>query len=194
MSKAAKTGAAGTSDAQPKKSKVLIIAIAAIVFMAGGGAAAFWLKKPPHPARPDEAGVAAEEAPTQAPPAYVQLGTFTANLVHEEGDRYLQVSIDLKITKPELAVKIKATNPEILHHLNMLLQSKRPSELASLDGKQKLAEQIKAQVEYVLGLRKTSPAIAGLDATSNAAQSSPVETHTGQSGIADVLFTSFIIQ
>lgn len=195
MSKAAKTGAAETTDAPPKKSKKkLIIIIAAIVLLVSGGATAFLLLKPSHPAKPDETSVAAEEAPLEVTPAYVQLGTFTANLIHEEGDRYLQVAIDLKITKPELAEKIKATSPEILHHINMLLQSKRPSELASFDGKQKLAEQIKEQVEYVLNLRKTPPAIAGLDATPGAAQSSPTETHTRQSGIANVLFTSFIIQ
>lgn len=203
---AAKPGAAEATDAPPKKSKKkLIIIIAVMVLLIGGGAAAFLSMKPDHPAEPDEAEVAAEEALPDVPPAYVQLGTFTANLIHEEGDRYLQVAIELKITQPELAGKIKATNPEILHHINMLLQSKRPSELASFNGKQKLAEQIKAQVEYVLGLRKSPPEIADSDATPNKeeyaaqtapveAQSSPTETHAGESGIADVLFTSFIIQ
>jgi len=213
MSKAAKPGAAEAADAPPKKSKKkLIIIIAVMVLLIGGGAAAFLLMKPSPPAKPDEAGAMAEAAHPDVPPAYVQLGTFTANLIHEEGDRYLQVAIELKITRPELKEKIKATNPEILHRVNMLLQSKRPSELASFDGKQKLAEQIKAQVEYVLGLRKTPPAITDSDATPNKeehtaqtvpteAQSSPTETPAAatetpasKSGIADVLFTSFIIQ
>lgn len=215
MSKAekAKPGAAEATDAPPKKSKKkLIVIIAVMVLLIGGGAAAFLLLKPAHPAKSDEAEVALEEAHPEVPASYVQLGTFTANLIHEEGDRYLQVAIELKITKPELAEKIKATNPEILHRVNMLLQSKRPSELASFDGKQKLAEQIKAQVEYVLGLRKTPPTIADSEATPNKeehaaqtapteAQSSPTETHAAptetpasKNGITDVLFTSFIIQ
>lgn len=156
MSKTAKPAASQATDTPPpkKSKKKLIMIIAAVALLAGGGAAAFLLLKPAPAPKTD---AVAEEAPPEAPPAYVQLGTFTANLIHEEGDRYLQVAIDLKITKPELAEKIKATNPEILHRVNMLLQSKRPSELASFDGKQKLAEQIKAQVEYVLGLRKTPP-------------------------------------
>lgn len=220
MSKAAKPGAAEATGAPPKKGaekpdaaeavgappkkskKKLIVIISVMVLLIGGGAAAFLLMKPSHPAKSDEAEVAAEEAHPEVPPVYVQLGTFTANLIHEEGDRYLQVAIDLKITKPELAEKIKATNPEILHHVNMLLQSKRPSELASFEGKQKLSEQIKAQVEYVLGLRKTPPTITETDATPNKvaqtapteAQSSPTETHASNSGITEVLFTSFIIQ
>lgn len=202
MSKAAKPSpavAAGTPpgtppDTPPKKSKKKLVLILAIVLLTGIATAAFLFKKPTHPANPDEAATAAEETHPEAPPTYVQLGTFTANLIHEEGDRYLQIAIELKITKPELAEKIKATSPEILHHLNMLLQSKRPSDLATIEGKQKLAEQIKSQVEYVLGLRKTPPVITDSDTNSSAAQSSPVEAPVGQTGIADVLFTSFLIQ
>ncbi|MBI5626190.1 MAG: flagellar basal body-associated FliL family protein [Nitrosomonadales bacterium] len=211
MSKPAKPGPSDASGTPPGKSNSKPIIITAFVsLLIGGGAAAFLLMKPSHPAKPDETAVAAEEVHHETPSTYVQLGTFTANLIHEEGDRYLQVAIELKITKPELAEKIKAANPEILHHINMLLQSKRPSELASFDGKQKLAEQIKAQVEFVLGLRKTPPAITDPEATPDKvehvaqaapaeAQSSPAGMHTGKSdagksGIVDVLFTSFIIQ
>lgn len=192
MAKAAKpdaTQAADTPAPPPKKSKKkLIIVIAALVLLLGGGAAAFLLLKPAHPIKPE-----AEEKETHAAKtvSYVELGTFTANLVHEEGDRYLQVSISIKITKPELAEKIKASNPEILHHVNMLLQSKRPSELATLEGKQILADQIKAQVEFVLGLRKAAP-ITNPEQAGNEVE--PANAHVIRTDIADVLFTTFIIQ
>src|SRR3989338_11388382 len=198
MSKAAKPTASQTTDTPPPKKgkKKLIMIIAVLALLMGGGAAAFLLMKPAS----GKAEAVAEEAHPEVPSIYVQLGTFTANLIHEEGDRYLQVAIDLKITKPELAGKIKATNPEILHRVNMLLQSKRPSELARFDGKQKLAEQIKGQVEYVLGLRKTAPAITDTAAPSDGTPAAPAEPaapakpQAGNNGIADVLFTSFIIQ
>lgn len=209
MSKTAKPAASQEpqeTDAPPPKKgkKKLIVIVVLVLLLIGGGAAAFLLMKPSSPANPDDAEVTAEaeteaaaEAEAEAsdvPPTYAQLGTFTANLIQEEGDRYLQVAIELKLTKPELAEKIKATNPEILHHINMLLQSKRPSELASFDGKQKLAEQVKGQVEYVLGLRKAAPAITDTAAPSDGTPAAPAETQGGNSGIADVLFTSFIIQ
>lgn len=196
MSKTAKPAASQATDAPPpkKSKKKLIIVIVLMLLLIGGGAAAFLLMKPSPPANPDEAEAVAEEAIPDVPSTYVQLGTFTANLIHEEGDRYLQVAIELKITKPELTEKIKTTNPEILHRINMLLQSKRPSELASFDGKQKLAEQIKGQVEYVLGLRKTAPAITDSEAPSDGTQAAPAETQVSKRGITDVLFTSFIIQ
>jgi flagellar FliL protein len=192
MARAAKpapqTAEAEEAEAPPKKSKKkLILFIAAVVLLVGGGAAAFLLLGPA-PA-PKHGGTApAETARSEIPPKFIDLGQFTANLIREEEDRYLQVAISLKVTNPELEEKIKENKPEILHRVNMLLQSKLPSELATFDGKEKLAQQIKAQVEYVLGLRKTAPAI------STEQGAAPVETGASKSGIADVLFTSFIIQ
>ncbi|NNM79857.1 MAG: flagellar basal body protein FliL [Gallionella sp.] len=210
MSKAEKPAAAEA----PKKNKKMLVIILAAVLLIGGGAAAFFLLKPAH-APKSEAAV--EETHPEVPPKYVELGTFTANLIHEEGDRYLQVAISLKISKPELEEKIKASNPEIMHRVNMLLQSKTPSELATLQGKEKLARDIKAQVEYVLGFRKMEPvitqsvaqlpesAVVKNEATAVASEVKPVteaseakpvaETpKAANSGISEVLFTSFIIQ
>lgn len=199
MAKVAKPGTQADSpeaDVPPPKSgkKKLIVIIALAILLLGGGAAAFMLLAP----SPDEGMIAArkvsearmeEEKRLREPPKFVGLGTFTANLMQEDGDRYLQVAISLKVTRPELEEKIKAHNPEVLHRINMLLQSKRPSDLADFAGKERLAMQIKGQVEYVLGLRKTAPIIRA-----NQAEASPGETDTAKGGIADVLFTSFIIQ
>lgn len=103
-----------------------------------------------------------------AKPKFVDLGTFTVELLPEKGgtSRYLQVSIALKLKEPVLEQIIIASRPEILSKINMLLQSKRPSELATLDGKERLANDINAQIEKVFGV----------------------------SGVSDVLFTSFTMQ
>lgn len=193
MARAAKPATQATeqeeADAPPKKSKKkLILFIAAVVLLMGGGAAAFLLLNPA-PAPKHGGAAPAEAAHPEIPPKFVDLGQFTANLAREDEDRYLQVAISLKVTKPELEEKIKESKPEILHRVNMLLQSKRPSELSTFDGKENLAQQIKAQVEYVLGLRKIAPVIS-------AEQSAvlPVAASASKSGISDVLFTSFIIQ
>lgn len=204
MSKpAAKPAAAATGDQPPKSKKMLIIIIAVVVLLAGGGAAAFFMMKKDHPPKGDHAE-ASEEAPAdegedegdskhKLPPKFVEIGTFTANLLHEEGDRYLQVAITLKLSKPELEEKVKESNPEIQHRINMLLQSKRPSELATPEGKEKLASDIKVQVEYVLGLRKSLPTTHAPAPEGEAPHAAPAET-PGKKGVAEVLFTSFIIQ
>jgi len=192
MSKAAKPEAAPATDAAAppakKSKKKLIIIIIAVVVLGGAGVVGFLLMNPAHP--PQLEGGIEEHAPETAA-TYAELGTFTANLIQEEGDRYLQTAISLKLTKPELVEKIKASNPEILHRVNMLLQSKRPSELSTFEGKQMLADQIKAQVEYVLGLRKAAPTISTEPAASDAVAT---DTPAVKTDIAEVLFTSFIIQ
>lgn len=191
---AAKPGAEGATDAPPKKSKKKrIIIIAIVIALIGAGATAFLLMQPEKHGNAATDAAAKEKAENEArsknPPKFVDLGTFTANLVREDGDRYLQIAISLKITKPDLEEKIKASSPEILHHVNMVLQSKRPSELTDLEGKERLAEQIKGQVEYVLGLRKTAPAIS-----TEQADVAPVGARKIRTDVAEVLFTSFIIQ
>ena len=186
---APQTSGGGDAAAPPRKNKKrLILLIAAIVLLMGGGAAAFLLMKPAQTPKHGSGAAPAEAGRQEIPPKFVDLGQFTANLVREEEDRYLQVTISLKVSNPELEEKIKESKPEILHRVNMLLQSKRPSELSTFDGKERLAQQIRAQVEYVVGLRKTAPPI-------NPEQSpAPVESSPSKSGISDVLFTSFIIQ
>lgn len=202
MAKPGKPAEEEAADAPPKKGqKKLIIIIAVVAVLAiGGGVAAFLLMQPHEAAgtaekagaaEKDAAEKADEEASAKNPPKYVDLGTFTANLVREESDQYLQVAISLKLTRPELEERVKNSSPEIMHRVNMLLQSKRPSELLTYEDKVKLAEQIKQQVEYVLHLRKVAPVISSDQVE---AAPAPAETKAGKSGIAEVLFTSFIIQ
>lgn len=191
MSKTVKPAASQTTDVQqPKKTKKkLILIIATAALLTGGGAAAFFLWK--HPQAP-KTGVAEEELHAEAMLKFVDLGTFTANLVHEEGDRYLQVGISLKLTRPELEEKVKQFIPEIAHNINMLLQSKRPSDLYTVEGKVRLASEIKTRVEIVIGLRKTAPEI---HSEHREDASAPAATHEiARKGIEEVLFTSFIIQ
>ncbi len=214
MSKPAKPAATG--DQPPKSKKMLIIIIAAVVLLAGGGGAAFvLLKKPAHPpakqehsaeaddaAAAEEDNVDEEDSHEKTPPKYVELGTFTGKLVDESADRYLQIAISVKLSKPALEEKIKERNPEIMHKINMLLQSKRPAELDTVQGKEKLANDIKAQVEYVLGLRRTAPEIHttplpdAADANDHNSHEEPSHKEEARSkrGVEEILFTSLIIQ
>ena len=175
-----------------RKKLIIIIIIAVTVLVIGGGVAAFFLMKPSHDATTTDtkaAEKAEDEALSKNKPIYVDLGTFTANLVRENGDQYLQVAISLKLIRPDLEEKVKASSPEIMHRVNMLLQSKRASELVTYEDKTRLSRQIKEQVEYVLRLRKTAPTIS-----SNQDGAAPAETGSSRTGISEVLFTSFIIQ
>jgi flagellar FliL protein len=125
-----------------------------------------------------------ERAATKDSPKFVDLGTFTANLQREEEDMYLQVSISLRISKGEIEEKLSALKPEIQAKVNRILQSKKPSEISTEEGKAKLGGELKAAIEYIIGLRKIDPG--------STAQTSPEQTTP--SGLDDVIFPSFIIQ
>jgi flagellar protein FliL len=199
---AASKKAADDSGAAPKSSKKkLIMIIVGVLVLIAGGVVAFLLLKPPAPTKHSgtaakvsataavEEAVEDEKAHPETAAKFVDLGQFTANLIREDEDRYIQIAISLKISKPELEEKIKETKPEILHRVNMLLQNKKPSQLATIEGKERLVNEIKAQAEYVLGLRKVAPPIENPHAGASA-----VEIPPARSGISEVLFTSFIIQ
>lgn len=200
MSKPAKPAAPAEAagDQQPPKSKkMLIIIIALVVLLAAGGAAAYFLlMKPTHSDKQSKSADSEEttsEEDAKLPPKFVEVGTFTANLMHEEGDRYLQVGISLKLSKPELEEKIKALTPEIQNTINILLQSKYPSQLSSVEGKKKLAAEIQEQIEFIMGLRKSASPIHSVQPGSEAPQTVPA-SEPAKKGIDAVLFTSFIIQ
>ena len=144
---------------------------------------------------------------------------FTVNLQREVADQFLQIGITLKILQPELEEKIKKNLPEIRSRLLVLLSSKLPSELTNSNGKKKLAHEIIAETEIVLGLR-TAPtlsnsiihtsaktgAASSVEAASQVEATSSEETSAAteetstkpkseeNDSIVEVLFTSFIIQ
>lgn len=198
MAKPDTPAATAESDAvaSPKKSKkMLFIIIALVLLLVIGGVVAFLLLGHDESTKTGEKTPAAEEH-VQETAVYVELGTFTANLIREEGERYLQTAISLKLSKSGLEEKIKTSRPEIMHRVNMLLQSKSPSSLANNEGRELLAKEIKAQIEYVLGLRKVAPVIGNASTESVQGESAPAKTEIPKikSDLAEVLFTSFIIQ
>lgn len=196
MAKGTKPGTkpeeAADTAAPPKKSKkkLIIIIVAVVALLAAAAVAALLLLKPAHPRQGEGEETHGETKVEEhkVPPKFVELGTFTTNLAPDEGDRFVQANISLKISKPELEEAIKNAKPELQHRINMLLQSKLPSELGTTEGKIKLAEQIKVQAQEVLGLRKAAPQHEGAPAEAGATETKAKE------GVDEVLFTSLLIQ
>ena len=123
---------------------------------------------------PDTSEVSSDEKPE-----FVHLGEFLINLNGEDRPQFLKTSISLKLGRPGYLESIEASIPEIRHHVNVLLQTLTATELATHEGKLLLAERIKEHTERVMGYRKST-------GTSGAGMKKSI--------IADVLFTSFIIQ
>jgi flagellar FliL protein len=166
--------------ASPKKSKKLIIIIAATVLLlvAGGAAAFFLLHKDSAADGEDE--VATEDAKPakkkksgkEVPPVFVPFESFTVNLVPEQGDQYLQLVISVDVEDEHTGETVKAQMPKLRNKVMLLLSDKKASELLPKEGKEKLATEIRDQMNTVL----------------------EPSAKPGYGPVREVLFTSFIIQ
>jgi flagellar FliL protein len=181
MAKAAPAPA--EAEAPKRKSKLLLIIIIAVVLLAAAGAAAFLLLKKA-PAEEGGAEPAKVEKKHKAepgkPPTFVNLEAFTVNLTPDTGDQYLQLVIALKVDDEHAGEAIKDFMPEIRHRILMLLASKKASDLATEAGRTDLADQIKDEVNGVIG----TP--GGTDKHG--------KKREAEGPVLAVLFTSFIVQ
>jgi flagellar FliL protein len=128
----------------PKKSRLwLWIVIALVVLLAaGGGAAWYFLATHAAPAEP--------KAAVAKPPVYVPLEPFTVNLSEENGDHYLQIGIVYQVSDDKLAETMKQYMPVLRNRILLLLSAKKPSEIATVEGKRKLVDELVAAVREAL--------------------------------------------
>ena len=212
MAKPAKPAPAeAEAPAKPKNKKLVLIIVAVLVLAAAGGGAWFFLKgsKPEVP-----------KAVVAEPPTFFSLEPFTVNLQHDESDQYLNIGITLKISSAELADKVRLNLPDVRSRLLFLLSSKHASELVPLEGKQKLAREISAEIKSIIGVtaapqkmaahegnaapntESVSGIASGVATSASSAVDAPQPAtapaeHSGgeaKEGVQDVLFTAFIIQ
>lgn len=165
----------GKAAAKPRRGKkllIIVLIIVLLVVLVAGGLLALLLAKRGGGEDGEEAAVAvAPRVDLSRPPAVVTLEAFTVNLAPDEGPRFLQVVMVLRVVDARTGENLKGFMPQIRHSINLLLSSKLPSELATSSGRELLAQEITDEINKVLG---TAP---------------------GQEGpIQGVFFNSFIIQ
>jgi flagellar FliL protein len=143
-----------------KKGKLLIIIliVVGVIVLVGGGIAAWLLTTAPDKSKQahGEEG-AAEEHDDEHPPIYEKLEQFTVNLADQES--YLQTEIQLVVADVKVQEKIKARMPEVRDAMIRLLSSKTAEELSQPDGKDKLAGDIRHELNSVLGIKKDSEGV-----------------------------------
>jgi flagellar FliL protein len=102
-----------------------------------------------------------EEA--EKPPVFTRLEQFTVNLQRSDGeDHYLQVEMDLQVADDKVIENIKLRMPQIRNAMLLLLSSKTADDLAPVEGKQKLAAEIVAQVNKILGAKEPKQGVLGV--------------------------------
>jgi flagellar FliL protein len=187
-----------------KKGKGLVLVAGVVVLtLALGGGGAWFLLSGKKEAAPGEA--LAEAKHKAEPPVFATLDPFVVNLAGEE-EHYLQVGINLKVADPAVTEQIKTHLPEVRNAVLLLLSSKHPEELATLEGKNRLRHEIRMAVNGPLGVHTPVPvdavavaADAGEPAAAvpaaHASETPAPDVHdAGGEGVLEVLLTSFVIQ
>jgi flagellar FliL protein len=110
---------------------------------------------------PGSAQHAAEKAANQPPkpPVFITLEPFTVNL--QGGDHFLQLGVVLQVSNDETSDTVKAYLPQIRNRLLLLLSSKSPADLESIEAKRKLADEILAETRLPLA-ESVRPDIQGV--------------------------------
>lgn len=173
MAKAAAAPAA-EGAAAPKakgKGKLIAIIVGVLVLAGGGGAGAMiYLKPKGKPAADEKAYVEKKQS------VFSPLDPFTVNLNDPGREHYLQIGLTFEVAGTDIADALKAQMPLVRSRVLLLLTSKGAEELASPEGKAKLAGELVALVRTPMA----ELPIAGVKAENR--------------GIIDVHFSSFIIQ
>ena len=100
------------------------------------------------------------------------MDAFTVNLVPESGEQFLQLILSVEVAEAPAGDRIKTFTPKIRNNVMMLLSGKKASELLTKEGKEKLAGEIRSQMNGILA----------------------PDSKDDDAPVREVLFTSFIIQ
>ena len=165
---ASTTATQQTVDVPAKRGKlkriVLIVLIALVAAGAAAGGMYFFLLKN---------GVASSKPappPPPPPPVFFALEPMTVNLLSDDGQHYLRVGLTLKLANEKTQEGLQQHMPEIRSRILLALSNKHPEDLATLDGKHALAEELKALVEK------------------------PTDAGEPPPHVEQVLFTEFVVQ
>jgi flagellar FliL protein len=128
----------------------MLIIILAVVLLAGGGGAFFFMKKSKPPAD-EEHAAPVEHAKPAAPPTFLPLDTLVVNLADPGGERFAQLGITLEISDAKVADSVKAFMPSIRNAVLLTVSQRTTQELLTVEGKAKLAKDIRREVSTPLG-------------------------------------------
>ena len=159
----------------PKGRMKLVIGIAVAVLLAGGAAAGgtwFLLGKKGAEGGAPAAEAKAEEDTRHADATYLALENLIVNLADPGGERVAQIGITLDVKDEKTAARLKTLMPVVRSRMLVLVSQRSSEELLKRDGKEKLAEDITAEVGRVLN----------------------PEAGRGGNAVRGVLFSSFIVQ
>jgi flagellar FliL protein len=127
-----------------------IIMIVVLLLLAGGGAFAYFtfFAGSSDPAQTDQT-TKAEEVPKDV--QVVTLPTFLVNLSDPLGRRYLKMTLDVEVINPKVAEELNKSTARVQDAMILLLSSKSYADLAPLENKLLLKNEIVDRLNQILG-------------------------------------------
>ena len=146
--------------------KIIIIVVA---LLAIGGGAAFFLMGGEE-ANPETSTQAEPEVEVDQEPIYFPLApAFVVNYEHDGRVRYVQMELQIMSYQQEALDKVEVNMPAVRNSLIMLFGAQSFDELRTVEGKEKLRQDVKSTIQKAVKLK-------------------------GSLKIDDVYFTTFVMQ
>ena len=137
----------GKAEKKSGRARLVIIIVAVLLLGGAGGAAAWYYGQ-------------LQSTPAPKIPVFLSLETFTVNLEPENSDQHLQTTLTLKVGDNEAVNKIKLHMPEVRNRVLLLLSSKTASQIATVEGKKKLATELLVEINQPFGEGGGSQAVS----------------------------------
>ena len=154
----AKKDALPVDEEKKKGGKVKwIILLLVLLLLVGGGGAAYWFLMGPgavteEDAQEQEGDQTASQAPrTDFVPEIVTLDPFVVNLADPLGRRFLRMTLDVEVLNREAIAIVQRNNSRIRDAVILLLAGKSFADLASMEGKITLKNQIVERLNQIVG-------------------------------------------
>jgi flagellar protein FliL len=154
----AKKDAPPVEEERKKGGKVKwVVLLLVLLLLVGGGGAAYWFLMGPGAASEGDAteqegGQAAnQEARAEFLPEIVTLDPFVVNLADPLGRRFLRMTLDVEVLNRAAITDVQRNNSRIRDAVILLLAGKSFADLASMEGKITLKNQIVERLNQILG-------------------------------------------
>lgn len=136
-------------EEQPKKKKtLLIIVLVVIVLLIICGVVAFFVLK--KDAKDTEDTTALEQKKKEETVVQVTVPPFLVNLADPLGRRFIKLSINIEVANQEIAEIVEKNMFQIRDKVILLLSSKTYSDLAALDSKLYLKNEIVERINQII--------------------------------------------
>ena len=139
------------ADETPKKSKIAkwLIILLLILILGGGGSAYYFFYMPHDSLLPAGAEKSVAEKAERAFP--VTLPTFMVNLADPLGRRYIKLTLEIEVNGEETVKSVNDNMARIRDSIILLLSSKSYADLAPMENKLHLKNEIVERLNQILG-------------------------------------------